>query len=387
MREVVDNLVIGGGIYGTNVALILNEELPKQKTLLVESESELMVRASTNNHGRLHAGYQYPSSTETALEAKLCKERFLADYADCVDSEDALYAIHEDSLITGSQYEEFCDEVGLELVEPDSSDTELFGQGITNVYRILEQTFSSIALRNRILGRVADSGLEVVTGCSVGSIEESDRRIGVRLNGGKVITARRVFNCAYSAINGIHSDAGLPNVATVNEKYLLFGISLPVELIDTSVTVAYGQFSSFVVNRGVGGHVLADVVESNLESTLYWPPDRGKTEDAEVRYMRSIAHSIGYLPILAEAEYTGRNIEEIKSFIGKGSSDNAQGCRSSIIFEDYGGVAGYHIIFGGKVTGFYKAAEFALNAARGESTSTVLAGGCGTFNERDASAA
>ena len=59
-------LIVGAGIFGCSIA----HELSKNKinVTIVDSNSDIMLNASKNNHNRLHLGFHYPRSKETAAD-------------------------------------------------------------------------------------------------------------------------------------------------------------------------------------------------------------------------------------------------------------------------------------------------------------------------------
>ena len=114
-------LVVGGGIFGMTAAIEL-AKVGKQVTLY-EKLDDVMSCASNINQYRLHSGYHYPRSKVTAIECLTSIQEFKSKYAQCVvnDNIKHYYSISkEKSLISGREYIQFLDDMGLhyEEVEP-----------------------------------------------------------------------------------------------------------------------------------------------------------------------------------------------------------------------------------------------------------------------------
>ena len=111
-------LVIGGGVFGLTSAIELsnNGYLVDVK----EKSNTIMGGASSINQYRLHKGYHYPRSKETAQECLDGLYSFKRKYQDCVVNGDIthMYSIaSEDSLINGDEYKEFLDDMKLSYKE------------------------------------------------------------------------------------------------------------------------------------------------------------------------------------------------------------------------------------------------------------------------------
>lgn len=111
--------VIGGGIFGTTAALFAARA--GHEVHLFEKEKDLLQAASGINQYRLHRGYHYPRSSETARSALATEASFREEYGDAVLEDGRhLYAIaREGSLVSGQQFLDFCDAHGLTYKKVD----------------------------------------------------------------------------------------------------------------------------------------------------------------------------------------------------------------------------------------------------------------------------
>ena len=108
--------IIGAGIFGMTTAIKL-AELGHQVEVF-EKQKDIMTSASNINQYRLHKGYHYPRSKKTAISCKTHVGKFSDFYSEAVIHDtDQYYCISKrKSLITSTQYLEFCDELKLYVV-------------------------------------------------------------------------------------------------------------------------------------------------------------------------------------------------------------------------------------------------------------------------------
>src|SRR5688572_26594310 len=117
----VDSVVIGGGFYGCHIALALRS-LGHERIRLVEREPGLMRRASYVNQARVHNGYHYPRSLQTAISSRRNFERFVDEHRFAVVPDvEMIYAIARNSRVTPTQFERFCREIGAPCLADERS--------------------------------------------------------------------------------------------------------------------------------------------------------------------------------------------------------------------------------------------------------------------------
>ena len=81
----MDILVIGAGIFGCTIASKLSDY--NHNVVLIDVENDIMKKASKVNHNRIHFGYHYPRSTETAKQCIDSLPSFLLEYGESVISD------------------------------------------------------------------------------------------------------------------------------------------------------------------------------------------------------------------------------------------------------------------------------------------------------------
>lgn len=108
--------VIGGGIFGASIASKLADT---HHVELYEKNSDILQSASGINQYRLHRGYHYPRSKETAFSSLKSESLFKQEFSEAVlDKFDHYYCIsNNDSLTSRDEYLDFCKELNLDFQE------------------------------------------------------------------------------------------------------------------------------------------------------------------------------------------------------------------------------------------------------------------------------
>ena len=110
--------VVGGGIFGCTTAWKLAKN--GYDVTLYEKNSDIITQASNINQYRLHKGYHYPRSKQTAKSSIWGETSFLKEYGEAVmngDIEHYYCIAKEDSLVTSEKYINFLDELNLKYTE------------------------------------------------------------------------------------------------------------------------------------------------------------------------------------------------------------------------------------------------------------------------------
>lgn len=154
--------VVGGGIFGITTAVTLSED--GHRVSLFEQQQDILQAASGINQYRLHRGYHYPRSVDTALAAKLSEEGFRKQYPGCViDDFDHYYAIaRSGSLTTPDEFERFCATVGLEL--ESGGPPVLKEEAVAGCWRVRESLFDVDLLRDACRRQLVTTGVSVKLG-------------------------------------------------------------------------------------------------------------------------------------------------------------------------------------------------------------------------------
>jgi len=106
--------VVGAGIFGVTVAFKLAEN---HSVDLYEKNDDILKAASDVNQCRIHRGYHYPRSDDTARSVIQAESSFKKEFSDAVmnNTENYYCVSKEDSLTTSEEYIDFCKRNNLEF--------------------------------------------------------------------------------------------------------------------------------------------------------------------------------------------------------------------------------------------------------------------------------
>ena len=247
VRDVISEraLVIGGGIFGLTSAVELsnNGYLVDVK----EMSDDLMCGASAINQYRLHKGYHYPRSQETAQECLDGLYTFKRKFEDCVINGDIshMYSISsEDSLVSADEYKKFLDDMKLSYDEREpmpNCDLTILAN---------EELFSPEKLKENIKNKLWGSYINVETNCNVKSLDEYKDKYDV------------IVVATYSNINKL-LDNKKEYQFEVCEKPV---VKLPKIFEDTSIVIMDGPFMCLdpYGDNFVLGNVVHAIHETNV---------------------------------------------------------------------------------------------------------------------------
>lgn len=295
--------VIGAGIFGSTAAIKLAEA--GYKVDLIEKEADILQAASGINQYRLHRGYHYPRSIETAKSAKLADPIFRAEYqAAIIDSQEHYYAIAKvGSKINAKQFTDFCDQCDLEY-EP--VELALVDRGeLEAVFKVKEALFDPAKLRELCHEKIKQV------------------KVNLRLN---TAADHKIFgqydlvvNCTYANLNSLlRPGQGLEKSYQFElcEKPVL---KLPADFARVSLVVIDGPFMCIDQYDQTGFHVMGNVVHA-IHSTNVGPfpniPEiyksllnRGVVPASEIANISKIKSFIDsakqFIPTITEAEHIG----------------------------------------------------------------------------------
>jgi hypothetical protein len=154
--------VVGGGIFGVTAAIELARS--GYEVDLLERNSDLLRAASGINQFRLHRGYHYPRSADTAVSCKASEVTFRSAYAAAVrnDSEHYYAISPHDSLTTPEAFVQFCATLGLE--HERAAPAMLKQDRVALCVRVRESLFDAAVLREICRAELQRSGVRVHLG-------------------------------------------------------------------------------------------------------------------------------------------------------------------------------------------------------------------------------
>lgn len=354
-----DAVVIGGGFFGCKLALYLKEQL--DRILILERESDLLLKASYANQARVHNGYHYPRSLLTALRSHVNFPRFVREYRDCIDdSFEQYYAIAKlYSKVNVRQFQLFCQRVGISLKAANSQIQQLFNpQAIEGVFQTQEYAFDAQKLKERIWHELRRSGINVALDSQAVCVRDSgDRTLSVDYNSKKYrhqIKTRYVFNCTYGSINQVLKQSKLPTIPLKYELSEMALVEVPPLLKHVGITVMCGPFFSIMPFPARGLHTLSHV---RYTPHCYWQetPDLSfQSHEAysqiikKTNYSFAIRDAARYLPLLRECQYVD-SLWAVKAVLPQSERDDSR----PILFQKNPKLNYFYSVLGGKIDNIY----------------------------------
>lgn len=232
--------VIGGGIFGVTSALKLQKDFD---VTLFEKNDDILKNASGINQYRLHRGYHYPRSKETAISAKDGTETFLQEYPCSLPIQDQYYGIAAiGSKVNSSEYINFLKEVGLEFTEVKS---KLVNKGsIDKLFKVNEGLFDPKQLYKLCKNRLDKSSI--------------DLKLNTEFNQGLESSYDYIVNATYSNLN---------DNADVKKEYQYELCEKPVVKLDSKfknkgIVIMDGPFTCIDPYSDTDYHVIGNVVHA-----------------------------------------------------------------------------------------------------------------------------
>ena len=177
--------VVGGGIFGCVSAIKLSQS---HQVTLFERNSGILHEASGINQYRLHRGYHYPRSPETAIQSRDSYTTFWQEYRDCcIVKNNHSYCISSTaSKINSEYYLSFLNELGLYC----ESDVDNNVQNVDLCIKYCDETLIDIAtLKMKLVNQLRVSGVEV--------------RANAPFTKSQIDDFDLVVNCTYSNLNSL----------------------------------------------------------------------------------------------------------------------------------------------------------------------------------------
>ncbi len=292
--------VVGGGIFGSTAAIYAARA--GHEVHLFEKESDLLQAASGINQYRLHRGYHYPRSSDTARSAKNADVSFREEYREAVIEDGRhIYAIaKEGSMVDREAFLKFCGEQGLHIREI-AAEPYLNPDMVSLVAEGEESWMDPEALRRVVLQKIRESGVQI--------------HLGERATTETLKDFDTVVLATYARLNEL-----VPPEAGVIQEYQYEVCEKPVVrlsgLENTGIVVLDGPFMCADPWGKTGLHVLGNVVHAIHATNVGRSPivpenlapflDRGLIKKPPITKIKEFIESGSrFIPALAQAEHVG----------------------------------------------------------------------------------
>jgi glycine/D-amino acid oxidase-like deaminating enzyme len=357
MRTSYRYVVIGGGFFGAQLAVHLCRQ--PGEVLLVERESDLMTRASYHNQARVHNGYHYPRSFQTAVRSHLNFQRFVETYPECIDrSFEKLYAVSRRfSHVTAERFYHFCRRTGAPIEPAPTRLSKLFDRDyVEAVFSVTEYAFDARRLRHRMQGDLQRVGVHVETGTSAERLKvRADGALDLQLCGAagdSRVVADELFNCTYADLNGLLSRSGLPAIPLRHEWTELVLVRPPAALSELGVTVMCGPFFSLMPFPARGLHSFSHVrytPHCSWDDMGQPAPEGLPTVSSFGRMQRD---ALRYLPAASQLEAV-ESLWQVKTILPRNEVDDGR----PVMYRRNHGVPGLHCVLGAKIDNIFDLLE------------------------------
>lgn len=259
-NEMYDKIIIGAGLYGIYGARYAGKK--SQKVLVLEMDDGAFKRATYINQARVHMGYHYPRSLNTAIKSAGYFKRFSEDFEFAIHSKfDQVYATSSQfSWTDAAEFKAFCKAAGIRCDEIPAE--RYFNPGMCDgAFLTEEYTYDAHVLRDYFLDEIDRMpNVEIKCGADIQKIERLDDSYKITLSDGTCVTSSFVLNATYASVNDILDKAGIDDFFKI--KYELCEIILcdvNDDLKNVGITVMDGPFFSIMPFGQTGLHSLTSV--------------------------------------------------------------------------------------------------------------------------------
>ncbi len=235
--------VVGGGIFGCTTAWKLAKN--DYDVDLFEKNDDIITQASNINQYRLHRGYHYPRSKETAQQSQWGETSFIKEYGDAIINGDVehYYCIaKEDSLVNPKQYWTFLNEMNLPYKEKK---LDFIDENVVNLMvEVKEFLFNPTKLKDICWDKLNTYGVNV--------------KINTEYN--QNLNYDYVVNATYANLNQL-----LPIEKQEDYQFELCEkpvLKLPERYKNKSVVIMDGPFMCIDPLGDTGWHVMGNVVHA-----------------------------------------------------------------------------------------------------------------------------
>lgn len=261
--------VVGTGIFGSIAAIKLKKD--GHDVDLFDSKPNILQCASGINQYRLHRGYHYPRSIETARQCNGSRS-FIKEFGRCVTPFwwKRYYAVANESKVSMIDYLNFMQQIGLEydVIGFDECRELIDPAKIQGMFGVREFGFNVDALKLLILEQLHDVNLRLNE-----SFVDSDKY-------------ERVVNATYSNINHlVPIDQRIDYQFEICEKPI---VKLDDSFAEKSIVVIDGPFGCIdpyiPMNCHVLGHVEHAIHHTNVGHFPIVPPEYENCLNSEILY-------------------------------------------------------------------------------------------------------
>jgi len=295
-------LIIGGGIHGITIAL----ELAKNSDVtIVDSNEDILLGASKNNHNRIHLGYHYPRSIDTIQECKQGYNFFIKKYKDCLVFPDFYYIISKKSKINAEKFKAVMSGENLKCVSSWPETSFLDYKQVEDSYKVDEACIDIDKFRKKINKQLLKLKVKTILDFTIKSVKKEDKnKLTLISNNNKKIklAPNLIINCTYTNSNNILKLFHIKNNIT---KYVFEETEVAVVESETKIpalTVMDGPYISILPYAGHKNlYLVYDVVNSVVKKqTGKYFKESKKLKSC---WEKMLKHGLKFYPFFKKLKY------------------------------------------------------------------------------------
>lgn len=288
--------VIGAGLFGCTAALHLDRA--GAEVHLFEKSGVLLNGATSRCYYRLHRGYHYPRSLETAKESLQSEASFRAEYGPAViDGGVQIYAVaNEGSRVSGEVFEHFLRYLRLPFVRVPKH--ELI-RNCDDIFAVEEPRLDFNELAGLVTAKLAASGVELHA---------------KELTPSRAAEFDFIVVAAYANTGGVLAKFGIEPPEYKFQVVERPAVLLPAGFDGSSIVVVDGPFCCVDPLGSTALHIVGHVVETvhatNVGTSAQVPTELrqyvntiNELPKGLSRFGRVIADGSKFVPGLAKAEH------------------------------------------------------------------------------------
>lgn len=334
-------VVIGSGLFGCCCAIELSRA--GFKVDLIDKDKDIMLHASRVNHNRIHLGYHYLRSVETAEQSIEGLLSFLFNYGHAVENQFSnYYAIAKNgSKTTPDEFLNFCSKVGIGYDYEYPAEHLLDKTQLNACFKVPEPVFDYSILKMQVGENLKKSGVNVKLNTEVTALKKLDSGIYQVASGREEKNYDVVINASYAGFNNVNQMLNIPLKQLLYEQVVIpeFEYAHP----QFGLTVMDGPFCS-VMPKGKDQdnfllyHVKNSVFEHKLALTL---PEFSEKTNNEVDEIYT--NSTLFMPFLKDVRRVTYN--QVTRVVHRNSDD----ARLTEL-HTYSNYNNYFAVLSGKIT-------------------------------------
>ena len=262
--------VIGGGIFGCTAAWMLAKK--GYQVDLYEKNDDIISQASFINQYRLHRGYHYPRSKETAQSSINGETSFLKEYGDAIINGkiEHYYCIaKDDSKVSRQDYLKFLDDLNLQYEEKEID--FINKESIDLSVKVNELLFDPKKLKEICWRKLKKYEVNVNLNTEFNNSKPIYSETYDYFHNGKRVKYDYIINATYANLNNFFKDSDKKDYQfELCEKPV---IKLPKQYKNKSVVIMDGPFMCIDPLGDTDNHVMGNVVHAIHKSNVGKKPE------------------------------------------------------------------------------------------------------------------